>query len=354
MKPRNPAETHIFLSHADADQELANKLADLLSLGCGVTAKRIFCTSLEGEKIPAGESFPNFIREKIQNPALVIALITPNYLVSEFCLCELGATWAMQHNLFPLIVKPAERSKMKGVLTGVQIEKIEDKEGLDNLRDRIIAALGCGESTGRWNAKRDAFLLSLKKLLKNLKLPGTIERSEYDNLKKDYNNALRDSGEKDAEIVVRDEIIERLKKLKDKKKVSEVLRDYSTVEEEFEELVKAVTEAFKKVPRAVEEAFFESQHSDEADWDLFCGGSDTAVDHDEACDAVKRSFLSYQDDGWYKLNREHPLVSKAEAALKALNTFLTRADPEFIKALKNEHEFPVELSNRDFWDVIFS
>lgn len=136
-------QSHIFLSHAEADKELANALADFLSLGCGVPSKRIFCTSLDGQKIPAGTSFPDFIRSKIQEPAIVVALITPNYLASEFCLSELGATWAMQHNFFPLIVKPAERSKMKGVLTGIQIEKIEDKEGLDNLRDRIKEALKC-------------------------------------------------------------------------------------------------------------------------------------------------------------------------------------------------------------------
>jgi hypothetical protein len=347
-------ESHIFLSHADADKDLANKLADLLSLGCDVSSKRIFCTSLEGQKIPAGSSFPDFIREKIQNPALVIALITPNYLASEFCLCELGATWAMGHDLFPIIVKPAERGKMKGVLTGIQIEKIEDSEGLDNLRDRVKEVLACEQTTGRWNAKRDTFLAGLNDVLSKLKQPGVVDRSEMEAVKSDYESAIQESSLKDEKIEVLEEMIEALKQCKDADEVAGVLRDYSNEEEEFEKLVEAVDEAFGKVPKAVVEALFQSQHSTEAGWDLFCGGNDPNVTHDEAAKSVERRFLSYQEEGWYKLNRDHPLVSKAEDALKALKAFLAAADPDFINALEDEHEVPVELSNRDFWDALFS
>jgi hypothetical protein len=347
------SDSHIFLSHADADKELANKLADLLSLGCAVPTKRIFCTSLDGQKIPAGKSFPDFIREKIQNPVIVIVLITPSYLASEFCLCELGATWAMQHNLFPLIVKPAERSKMKGVLTGIQIEKIEDEEGLDNLRDRIKETMGCEESTGRWNAKRDTFLAGLNDILSKLKLPGKVDRSELDTAKADYQASVEESAEKDARISELEEMIEALKECKDANEVAQVQRDYSSEEEEFEELVEAVNEAFEKVPQEVIEAIFESQHSREPGWDLYCGGNDPTVTHEEAAKAAKRSFLTYQEEGWYKLNRDHPLVSKVDDALKALRAFLDTADPDFIHTLEAEHNAPVELENRDFWDAIF-
>ncbi len=81
---------HIFISHASDDKELVDALADLIQLGIGVPPDRIFCTSLEGQGVPKGKNFIDFIKEEIQEPALVIVLLTPRYYESLFCVCELG------------------------------------------------------------------------------------------------------------------------------------------------------------------------------------------------------------------------------------------------------------------------
>jgi hypothetical protein len=52
----------IFISHASADQKLADAFARLLEGGINLRQKHIFSTSLEDQGIPAGEDFKSFIR----------------------------------------------------------------------------------------------------------------------------------------------------------------------------------------------------------------------------------------------------------------------------------------------------
>jgi hypothetical protein len=343
-------DSHIFLSHAVADKALVDLLvSDIIRLGCNVPAERIFCSSLQGMGIPSGQSFPDFIREKIQKPALVIAVLTPSYLASEFCLCELGATWAMAHNFFAIIVSPANRSKMKGVLTGIQIEKIEDADGLDNLRDRIKGSLGCEVATALWSAKRDTFLKNLPSVLSNLALPSTVDRSELEAVKANYDAAVTDAAAKDDEIQILNELVEKLRSCKDAAEVTAVIAQHTDENEQFDNLVDAAAKKLGQLPRPSQEALFQEQRKEP----LYCIGSDLIVERYEADKDVERSYLSTSDPGIFYLRKDHPAVEEAQTAVNALDDFLGMASPAFLKALKIKYSVPIELSNRDFWNSLF-
>jgi len=124
------ASKAIFISHAVANKELADKLVDLLETGIGISDSDIFCSSLESLGIPSGTNFVNFIHKQISKPKVVILLLTPEYFNSSFCLCELGASWILSHNIIPLLVPPLEYFDVKAVLTGVQVHKIDQKSDL--------------------------------------------------------------------------------------------------------------------------------------------------------------------------------------------------------------------------------
>lgn len=79
----------VFISHAAADKKLADHLLDLLQTGVDVPRRQIFCTSLEGMGVPKGTTFVEWIRQELVDAKLVVALITPTYFESIFCLCEL-------------------------------------------------------------------------------------------------------------------------------------------------------------------------------------------------------------------------------------------------------------------------
>jgi len=101
-------QKEIFISHATKDKLLADALVDLLETAMEIPSSSIFCSSLDGLGVPSGKDFIQFIKEQIQQPKVVITLLTENYFASEFCLCELGATWAMSHNILPLLVPPID------------------------------------------------------------------------------------------------------------------------------------------------------------------------------------------------------------------------------------------------------
>ena len=94
------------------------------------------------------------------------SIISPEFLKSQFCLNEVGASWALSLPVYPLLVPPLDYGDVRGVLAGVQAAKIDDKEKLNDLRDDLIEKLGIVPlRTSHWERKRDKFLGKLASLL---------------------------------------------------------------------------------------------------------------------------------------------------------------------------------------------
>jgi len=204
----------IFISHAVADKNLVDKFVDLIETGIGVSSNDIFCTSLEGTGIPTGKNFIDFIKSQIENPKVVFLILTPNYMNSLFCLCELGATWALESNIIPILVKPLAYEDMKAVLTAVQASKINDETDLSEIRDKIIADLEINDPipTSRWDAKKKKFLSIIPahvEELENIKNP-TLD--EFNELKNNYEESLNEINKLENELKEINIHIEEIKK----------------------------------------------------------------------------------------------------------------------------------------------
>ena len=76
------------------------------------------------------------------NPVLVLLLISPEFLRSQFCHNEVGASWALSLSIHPLLVPPIDYADVRGVLAGTQFAKLDEKECLNDLRDDLIKKLG--------------------------------------------------------------------------------------------------------------------------------------------------------------------------------------------------------------------
>lgn len=149
----------VFISHAAVNKELADNLVDLLETGIGIASSDVFCSSLEGMGVPGGTNFVEFIREQVKEPKVVILLLTADYYKSQFCLCELGASWVLSHKIIPLLVRPLGYKDVKAVLTGVHALKLEDNGDLNEMQEELITALDIkGKPFARWEVKRDKFL----------------------------------------------------------------------------------------------------------------------------------------------------------------------------------------------------
>jgi TIR domain len=156
----------VFISHAVKDKELADMLVDLFTSSSLLLTSEIFCTSLEGLGVPSGKDFLDVIKGELQNSDLVISLISVNYLQSQFCLCELGATWAMSHDNLPILVPPLTYSDLSEVISAQQTITLNDRSELNNMMNRIVKILGKEPIiSSRWEKKRDDFIAKFNKEL---------------------------------------------------------------------------------------------------------------------------------------------------------------------------------------------
>ena len=172
----------IFVSHAAKDAELVENFVDLLQLGVNVHPDHVFCSSLPGMNIPTGVAFVQHIRSQIAAPEVVLLLISPEFLKSQFCNNEVGASWALSLPIYPLLVPPVGYADVRGVIDGVQVSKLNDKEKLNDLRDDLTEKLSLTPfRTSHWERKRDKFLGGLAHV--DDAIP--VDRSEESNVEED-------------------------------------------------------------------------------------------------------------------------------------------------------------------------
>jgi hypothetical protein len=335
----------IFLSHASSDKQVADNLTDLLCNGCAVNPNDVLCSSLPGKGVPGGTpSFIDHLKQQLQGAKIVIFLLSENFFVSQFCLCELGATWAKEIAFFPLVLPPLEKSELGGTLEVTQAGDITDARYLDQFRDRIRAVIGTEVPTETWCMKRDVFLISIKDVLKSLPKPALVPRAELASAQEQYQAAVSEMAAKEKEIKRLKAQIAKLEEIKDPAQVRAVARQFSSNEKEFASLCKDVRVALGKLYSATCRALYWENRGGtyypqgREEWDEVRGAEAedevSAPEGEEKCDA--------QDS--------HPRVAEANDAIFALSNFLNdEANVKFVKGLTQDRKFPIHLGNKEFW-----
>jgi histidine-specific SAM-dependent methyltransferase/TIR domain-containing protein len=156
----------VFISHAAADKEFVSEFVDnVVRLGSEASGEKIFYSSGADTGVPTGEDLNSFIRDKVEGVGLVIAVITPEFQASSFCVAELGAAWGKVGKLFPLKVPQLDRADLDGVLKGVMIRDVTNGDALDELHDRILAVLGSTSKSSTWSTYKKRWLQAANGLL---------------------------------------------------------------------------------------------------------------------------------------------------------------------------------------------
>lgn len=162
MKPRTRKSGRIFFSHSTLNAELARRITSLIEQGVGVPFSDIFVTSGPGQGIQPGESGNNRIYDELQTTPISIALFTPDYLQSTYCMCELGAIWARAIPFAPLLAPPMTYHLLPGPVHGRQALRLDTAVDLDSLREFILQNRGgSAVPVSRWNAQKEEFISEL-------------------------------------------------------------------------------------------------------------------------------------------------------------------------------------------------
>jgi hypothetical protein len=127
---QNPV-LRIFLSHAMGDRAYAHKLLNLLSQRANV---RVFTP----EKLSAGEDWQSTLKEELSNCDIFLVLLSPNSVGSSWVLHELGAAWAMNKLIIPIITHPEVASRIPLALAQYEFVEMGDLEQPDFI-NQILA-----------------------------------------------------------------------------------------------------------------------------------------------------------------------------------------------------------------------
>ncbi|PXA04008.1 hypothetical protein DDZ13_08155 [Coraliomargarita sinensis] len=337
-------EPDIFISHAVDDSDLIETLIDFLQTGLDIPAKRFFCSSSAGLGPKKGKDFLEVIKSQINSPALVISVVSKNYYVSEFCLCELGATWAMSNDHLPIVVPPLAFRDVQGVLKTTESTMINDETELDELGDAICETLGLGaKNTARWNSKKRKFLEALPDIIAKLPKPDKVSITDYETAQKelaDSKDYISDLEEEKSQL---EKKVEALKKCKNAEEVEEVEEEFdeSDDQERFDALIKEVANCVgnfdKEIARFIIHNYFNKPYT-----------PDFQTYQDEYDQAISSNYLV---DSATDVNYENRKVSRLSDALDDLSSAMRGEvfSTEFVENYEDEYDINFEANNADFW-----
>lgn len=341
----------IFISHAAADKPIIDEFVDLLQNGCDLQRKDIACTSIEGVDVGTGEKFVDWIQQNLKGARLVILFVTPNYLNSSFCIAEMGAAWALEKPVHPLL-GPGVNRNLGTVMLGLQTEKV-DATGLTKLYDRVRDLFPeVSPDTSRWNVKMKAFLKYADEQLPNLPKPRTALRGEVEQVQGELEAAMQINKEDRDRIRTLEEQVARLEKAKDADEVVAIRRQFDSEQSQYESLTSEVGKLLSELdPVEVRCLYAVVAHSG---WHPSVNLSPTyrgQIDHALESDRIKLDA----EDSSAKLyaNETHPSYRSLLKKMRELDTFLSeQASGEFIERVQEENGVFVDVERRDFWEKV--
>jgi len=331
----------IFISHAQKDLPLIEALVQLIEGGIGIRSTQIFCSSIEEQGIPPGADFKSHIKAELASVRVVISVVTPQYYNSAFCMCELGATWALTKDFIPLLVPPIDYSDLRGSLFGTQALLINDEKKLDVMHSVLETLANPKEKVVRWNSRKAQFLKSLPSILQTLPQVKTLSEQEARKLVAEREEYKVEFEEADAEVATLKKQIAEISQLKDKAKVAEIHQKYSSDFEVFEALVAEARQATAKLPRVVTEALYYSTSHKEffPKWDEW---------GDAHVKAVEDGLLQSNESEFWP-NPDHPKIKRARTALDNLRIFVDQPPKSFATQYQTKFDDLFDMNTRPFW-----
>ncbi len=343
----------LFISHATKDKDLVEDFVEIiLQIGMDIPANDIFCSSLSGMGIPSGKNFIDYIKEQIQQPKVVIVFFSKAYIDSQFCMCELGATWAMAHNILPILVPPLTHSDIKGVLTGIQVDRVNEADELNRFQEELSKMLNRTISFSKWERKRNQFLSKCKDILDSIKENENEKDEAYLEVEKKYKDAQIEIEQFEKEVNEKNNLIDELKRCKNKDEVENVMTSICFEGEElFNKLIYNVEKELNKLPKVVvyiiyKEKFAKSKIS-------FDNYEEKSL-LDAAADAYENKYLIH-DEPFFYINEQDIKVKSALKSISELEKFLDEMiSEELFNKLNKEDGYEPSLKNKRFWKRYFA
>lgn len=154
--------TKVFLSHSSEDSTVVAQFVHLLEDGIGLERTEIRCSSLPGYGLPLGSPFRDAIRDDIEAADAVLALVSPSFIKSAYCMGEVGIAWGLRKHLIPLLLPTVTPGDIRGPLDSLLVSNVADTGALDTLWEELSEQGGRVKDPLRWQDRRNQFLTGLQ------------------------------------------------------------------------------------------------------------------------------------------------------------------------------------------------
>ncbi len=149
----------IFVSHSSLDKNIIDVFIDkILKLGCGISPDDIAYTSRKDTGVRTGDDIKAFIKENISTCDFVFFMISENYAKSPICLNEMGAAWATDRQIIPVIFQNLGFDSLGWLYNVHQGIILNDSCGLDTLFEQVTEKYGHKQKVSAWNIYKAEFL----------------------------------------------------------------------------------------------------------------------------------------------------------------------------------------------------
>lgn len=330
----------VFLSHCSGDKALADDVTTMLQTSIGVSPGQIFYSSGSGTGVPGGHNFIQYIRDQMSGSTFVIALITPAFRESEFCLAELGAVWltADDKDFFPLCVPTVERSSLQATLTGIQVERLDDRASLAGLLERICTHFGSEYNAAACDNAITVFMAGLPSRLSGLPQPQSVPMAALEALEAEkaaLGDALSNTRDELADARRR---FDELRAAQTPEERAAVVSPAGDVQARVHLLIAVASEAMERLDSAVVSAFPFALRGEPMPWPADGFG----YEHDQIRQAVDDGFLMEDGDG-VTPETKWPHIAAAMAAVRELDECLRELDSDEEEWFIDEYGVPPEL-----------
>src|SRR5688572_1826768 len=155
----------IFISHSSKDIGYVKSFVEnVLQLGLDIPSERIFCSSIEGQGVKAGQYIPDRLREEMNISSIALLFISKNYKSSEVCLNEVGAAWVSlnKENIIPLLLPDIDFNELGFLDIGRLGLKVYERSGILKLIQDCKEELNPSFNLEKLHDKIERFLIEIQ------------------------------------------------------------------------------------------------------------------------------------------------------------------------------------------------
>src|SRR5579862_8903389 len=122
----------VFLSYSQGDKDFARKIRNLLS-------QRLNVKMFTDEDLSAGGDWTSRLRQEIEDANVVVALLTPQSITSNWVLQEVGAAWGIGKPIISIVTEKSVHTRWPIQLNSEMALELKDLDTPESA-ERFVSA----------------------------------------------------------------------------------------------------------------------------------------------------------------------------------------------------------------------